>query len=103
MDIEGYEATILDPVSVPALMHATILVEFHDNMIENCREVILNRFAETHTHTQYEPRHRTEKDYPIASIRKNGMLKKWARLAITERPIWREGRHGWILLEPKVD
>ena len=100
MDTEGYEATILDPVAVPSLKQTTILVEYHDNLIGNCGAELQKRFESTHAITHFEPRHRTAHDYPIKQISKNGLLRDSARLVITERPTWREGRHGWLLLEP---
>lgn len=100
MDIEGYEAVLLDPEALPGLRKATIIVEFHDNMIDNCGTAIFNRFKSTHRHSRFEPRARTAGDYPVKWISRNPLLSRCAALAITERPTWREGRHGWFLLEP---
>jgi hypothetical protein len=101
MDIEGYEAFLLEPEALPGLTKATIIVEFHDNMMPDCGAKILDRFRDTHSHKRYEPRHRVPTDYPIESVASSALFRRQAALAVVERPTWLEGRHGWFLLEPR--
>lgn len=48
-DIEGAEATLLDPEKAPDLRFADILVEVHDCFTPGLSEVLEARFAATHT------------------------------------------------------
>ena len=48
MDVEGFEAVLLDPVAIPALRHSTILVELHEMYAEGCTTLIEERFLSTH-------------------------------------------------------
>ncbi len=53
-DIEGAEATLLDPISAPGLAHADILVECHDVMRPGLTATLTARFAATHTVTRLD-------------------------------------------------
>jgi len=48
MDCEGAELQLLDPVSVPALQHTTMLVETHDCFGTDISTVLQHRFQNTH-------------------------------------------------------
>jgi lipopolysaccharide biosynthesis glycosyltransferase len=48
MDCEGAEAVLLDPVAVPRLAHADIVVETHDFLQRGLKEALAARFATTH-------------------------------------------------------
>lgn len=47
-DIEGAEIELLDPVKAPALMHMDMVVELHQSRSGHARDVVPQRFAETH-------------------------------------------------------
>ena len=47
-DCEGCEETLLNPIQVPALASADILVELHDFLVPGITDVIRERFAPTH-------------------------------------------------------
>ena len=49
MDCEGGEAELLDPIAVPGLANADILVESHDCITPGLKEDLAARFAPTHT------------------------------------------------------
>jgi hypothetical protein len=56
MDVEGYEAVLLDPLKVPGLAATDILVELHDVGCQDqprVEEVVHSRFASTHQITSY--------------------------------------------------
>jgi hypothetical protein len=96
MDIEGY-----DPAAVPALREATILVEYHDNLVPDCADLLKARFCVTHRATDFVPRARTAADYPIGgAVRQNRLLTSAIAVAIHQGRESRVGRHGWLLLEP---
>ena len=48
MDVEGYEGVLLDPIEIPSLAKATILVELHDMYFKDCTTIIEERFKDTH-------------------------------------------------------
>jgi hypothetical protein len=48
MDIEGGEAGLLDPVKVPALRSADVLVELHPDRVPDIESLISRRFAASH-------------------------------------------------------
>lgn len=47
-DCEGCELELLDPVEVPGLTKATLLVELHDCFVPGLSEKLLPRFEDTH-------------------------------------------------------
>jgi hypothetical protein len=48
-DIEGHEQELLDPVNVPNLEKADLLIESHDWIIPGLTEELIRRFSRTHT------------------------------------------------------
>ncbi len=63
-DVEGYEATPLDPELVPALASATILVEVHDGLVHGAGDLVANRFTTTHGITRIAAVPRTPAECP---------------------------------------
>lgn len=63
-DCEGYELELLDPVAVPALREALMLVELHEFVAPGLTETVLARFAATHCATVIDARPRTSHDAP---------------------------------------
>lgn len=60
-DIEGFEITLLDPVTVPALLGADILVEVHSAQgmsVSDVRDVLKERFHDSHIIETIESRQR---------------------------------------------
>jgi hypothetical protein len=92
-DCEGAEATLLDPVSVPALSRATIIAEMHDHIIPRVTETIGQRFAGTHEILVVPARARTLDDFPVGySLANADALQAMDEL----RP-----RHmRWLVLKP---
>jgi hypothetical protein len=64
IDAEGAEGEILDPVRVPDLARAVILVEVHDFISPLLGDLLLGRFAPTHRHVEIWSRSRTAHDLP---------------------------------------
>jgi hypothetical protein len=99
MDVEGAEATLLDPFVAPGLRNATIVVEVHDFVYGGMGDLIVGRFAATHTIAEIWSRERTVEDFPLD-------LPPWKRVLL--RPLllymmWeRRGRKmRWLYLTPK--
>lgn len=67
-DCEGYEATLIDPKQVPALAHATLVVELHDQWAPGVFETLLGRLTPTHQCTRIENEPRQPADYPELAI-----------------------------------
>lgn len=68
MDIEGAEATVLDPTATPHLARADILVETHDIYAPGCTDTLITRFAATHAIERYAPRPRVLADFPAGFL-----------------------------------
>jgi predicted O-methyltransferase YrrM len=101
IDVEGAELQLLDPVAVPALRGATILVETHDIIVPGCRDAIVQRFSATHSIEELTNTVRTLADFPAA------LAPAWRRLfpklaleAIVEP---RGGPQVFMLLTPRVE
>jgi hypothetical protein len=99
-DIDGPEADLLDLQRSPGLRSATMIVEHHANVADNCRELLEQRFAATHRIARYWPRQRSLSDFPFDKIRVPKYLRGAAAAAVIERPTWSEGHHGWLFLDP---
>lgn len=67
-DAEGGEAYLLDPLRVPALGGAHILVELHDFIVGGLSEVIRKRFEATHLIEQIRAEARSRSEFPFASF-----------------------------------
>jgi hypothetical protein len=100
-DIDGGEVPLLDPVKVPALTRATILVECHEPAGAPTEPVMAMRFHPTHEVTRMatEPRHAA--DVPA------GVGEPWrSRMPGTFDALLQERRtspQSWLLLVPRND
>lgn len=63
MDVEGYEETLLDPATVPALARSTIIVELHEHQ-RPMADILRPRFEPTHVITEAWSRLPTTADLP---------------------------------------
>jgi hypothetical protein len=93
-DCEGAELELLDPEKVPALTHASILVECHDCIISGITDTLTKRFQDTHT-IKYTAQ--TVKDsYQFNFLSSLSDCDKWALV--------HEGRPStmtWLYMVPK--
>jgi hypothetical protein len=99
-DVEGYEQHLLNPVAVPALRHAAILVELHDCFVPNITETLKQRFAPTHriTHIWQETRSRDE--FPWRTLGTALLPKSYLDWSVSE---WRPVRMAWLWMEPLAE
>lgn len=97
-DIEGGEMSLLDNLAIPALEHAEILVETHDDMAPGCSAAICRRFAQTHTITSILAQPRRLADFPSRQIPK---VAKWMpRTAVELMNERRTSVQEWLHLVP---
>jgi hypothetical protein len=98
-DCEGAEAEIMDPVKVPALQTAYVLVETHDFVIPGLTERIRNRFAATHEIKEIWQQDRGRGDFPLTDWYIRRLPDQDLRALLNEH---RPERMRWLWMEPKV-
>jgi hypothetical protein len=98
-DAEGYEAVLLDPVSVPSLRRASILVELHEFIERGISEKIRGRFLATHHISQIGQQERTIADFPFKNFYTLCLPKSYLRWTVSES---RPERMTWFWMEPRT-
>jgi len=94
-DVDGYEATLVDPVAVPTLRRATILLELHDHLVPGVTAEMYRRFQATHAIRKIDDRPRTLADLPDGvSLPESEAL--WAMDEMQFRGV----RQFWLYLTP---
>ena len=63
--VEGYEATLMDPILIPGLRDATIIVEMHEFAVRGITELIRMRFKASHRIENIRTVPRTASEYPF--------------------------------------
>ncbi len=98
-DCEGYELELLDPVKVPELSRAILLVELHDCFVPGLSDKLLERFKDTHDISLISIRERDPSCYQSLV----GLKPAYKWLAIDEgRQISSEtNKAQWAYLAPK--
>jgi len=97
-DIEGGEFELLDPVRVPALTQAFILVEIHEELVNGCEEVIRKRFKKSHKIVEIVNSSRKPGDFPSNSRAFRAIFSEKTKLDLMN-----EGRAStmkWLVMEP---
>ena len=97
-DIEGGEFELLDPVRVPALKEAVILVEIHEELVNGCEEVIRRRFVKSHKIFEVVNSIRKLIDFPSNFSALGNVLSDKTKLDLLN-----EGRAStmkWLVMEP---
>jgi hypothetical protein len=96
-DVEGYEQTLLDPVTVPELATAWVLVELHEFIVPGIGETIRGRFRGTHRITEIAQADRTRADFPYLPWLARLLPRAYATYPVNE---FRPARMSWLWLEP---
>jgi hypothetical protein len=99
MDVEGGEKLLLDPVMVPELLDAHIIVEIHDFVDSELGKLILHRFKDSHHIQDISIKERSLNDYPFEIPALAEMLFRNALLnAISEK---RHHNSRWFHMMPR--
>jgi len=98
-DVEGYERVLLDPVTVPALAQASILVELHEFASAGIADELLRRFEKTHAIRRIWEIPRTRADYPFNGIYTAILPKAYATYRVQE---FRPEKMSWFVMEPRT-
>ena len=96
-DAEGCEAMLLDPVSVPSLRRAFMLVELHEFIERGILEKIRRRFSATHHVSQVVQQKRAILDFPFKTFYTLCLPKSYLRWAVSES---RPERMTWFWMQP---
>jgi hypothetical protein len=96
-DVEGYEEKLLDPVAVPALRGAAILVELHDFIIPGITEELQRRFTNTHRVDLIWQDPRSGHEFPWRTLGTALLPSSYLDWAVSE---WRPVRMAWLWMEP---
>jgi len=104
MDVEGFEAELLNPAIVPELKSTEILVELHEYLAPGLGDLLRQRFSESHKIAEVLPKARIIDDLP-KKLQWFRFFFPWRVLqrVIFERPASLNGRvleHSWLHLRP---
>jgi hypothetical protein len=92
-DAEGAEVDLLDPVQVPPLRTADLLVEVHDCLRPRVRETLRSRFLPTHNIRHILSRRRRISDCPVPRLpREVALAAMWEN---------RSAKAEWFWMTPK--
>jgi hypothetical protein len=98
MDVDGFEALLLDPLRVPSLSRCRLLVEYHDFILRGLSDEISRRMSATHAITAIEQTGRRAEDLvcpdPIVRLFPGSIRR---RVLSELRPY---SHHGWFWLTP---
>lgn len=96
-DVEGYEATLLDPELLPALRFATILVELHEFAVPRVTELLRGRFEHSHSIMEVWQEPRSRDEFPFASLITKLLPATYLDWAVSE---WRPSQMSWLWMTP---
>lgn len=97
IDCEGYELTLMQPNSIPALSRSDILMELHEleQQGTTISEIMTNRFKSTHKPSFINVRPEKRVEHPLLEQKDPGIVSR----------IVNEGRRystGWVLLTSQL-
>jgi len=98
IDAEGFEALLLDPLRVPGLERAILLVEYHDFVLPGLSDLLVHRMEPTHRVVIIKPDSR----HPSELAGADGLLRRSPRLCRALLSEFRPQGNGWLWFEPKV-
>lgn len=101
-DVEGFEDTLLDPDSIPALKKTHILVELHDRKNAGVSQRVRDRFLPTHEISTIRQEERTDADFPIRTRYTARLDRMHLSEAVDEgRPVQAGSGMSWFWMFPK--
>ena len=96
-DIEGDELVLLNPAIVPALKHASVLVETHDFVHAGTTDELRKRFDGTHLIRIIQQEPRSGGEFPFRTIWTSMLPRSYLDWAMSE---WRPVRMNWLWMTP---
>lgn len=99
MDVEGYEALLLDPLRLPRLRQATILVETHDFILPGITKEIAERMRPTHDVETIRAMERKVCDLSCDDRIFRLLPRRYQLGALSE---YRPAGMKWLWLTPKI-
>lgn len=96
-DAEGDEQRLLDPVAVPGLKRARVLVETHEFICPGISELLRARFAPTHAVEQIWQQPRLGSEFPFQTVWTALLPNTYLDWAVSE---WRPVRMSWLWMKP---
>lgn len=99
VDVEGFEAQLLDLQRVPSLRGAAILVEIHEFARPGVTADLLHRFNDTHDIRVIWEEDRSENEFPYESLVTKLMPKRFLRRAVEEQ---RGVKQSWLWMTPTL-
>jgi hypothetical protein len=97
-DVEGDEQVLLDPVAVPSVRAAFVLVETHDFICPGILDELRRRFAPSHDIQYIWQCPRTRAEFPFRSPGTWLFPKSYLDWAVSE---WRPVRMSWLWMKPR--
>jgi hypothetical protein len=97
-DAEGAEVILLDPIRMPSLRNAFILVELHEGVIGGISEEIRERFASTHTIQSIPQEARARSEFPYKTL-STTLLPSFIDYAMDERRMYQQ---MWYWMKPRT-
>ena len=98
-DIEGAEANLLEPESVPQLLKATILVELHEQFVPGVGKILKERFENTHDIREVFTKPRRVEDVSVKiPVMFRILLKKWFLMTIADGR--GDTQMSWLYMSP---
>lgn len=98
VDVEGFEARLLDLQAVPALRRATVLVEIHEVERPGITADLLHRFGETHDIQVVWDDTRSADEYPYQTLFTRLMPERFVRRAVEENRAYKQ---SWLWMKPR--
>ena len=99
-DVEGYEATLLDPHAIPKLASVPMLVELHHFAVPDVGDLLKARFQDTHDITEIQALPRSIDEYPYQSLIRKFIPAMYVEFIVNES---RPGPMSWLWMKPRVE
>lgn len=96
-DVEGYEDKLLDPVAVPALCRASVIVETHDFVDRGITDRLARRFTATHRVQTIWQQERSGSEFPWKTLYTRCLPGRYLDWSVSE---WRPERMRWLHMVP---
>lgn len=97
VDVEGAEAQLLNPASVPSLRNAKVLVEIHEFARPGISASLMRLFDATHEIQVFWEEERSAEEFPYSTPLSRLMPKRYLQRAVEEH---RGHKQSWLWMTP---